>query len=414
MEHVMKEWETSCLEGVSLSSKDLQTVSVLEKTGRLFIKQYASCVVVKAGSYVGAVHLDSVDIIIQPKLTDDHLLYKLFAYTLELTDLQLFAYYADLSTEKGWITDLLVMSLVKEIDDILLKGLLRRYREEEDNLSILRGKIDFARLAGQYARGAIAIPCCFEDYSTNILENRILLATLSLVFPWVSSPVLLSRVAFLREMLSVEVVADQSLASLFCELDRKEDRLGHYYKQAIQICYLIHQAMVFAFSGKETTAYPAFLFDMSALFEKFLFRLLSDCAPPGYYLHWGTGMGGYYGSIERNITPLKPDYQIFYQGKRVCIADAKYKLYDQRRIDPGDLYQLTVYYLSGAVDKVAIFYPAQKKVAGYYELRGSDGNSLVKIEHVGIQLETILERLDGRGNLNEKAREEIWAEIVNI
>lgn len=74
---------------------------------------------------------------------------------------------------------------------------MKRYREQVDLLTTLRGKVDFSRAMDRYARGAIDLPA--EDLTCDTLENRILRSTLYLIAPLISSPVLLNKVRFLRE-----------------------------------------------------------------------------------------------------------------------------------------------------------------------------------------------------------------------
>ncbi len=413
MDLIVKEYSTKHFECFNLTAKDLQTAAMLEKSGHLTIRPVASGAVVETGPYIGAVKLDSANIVIRPKFTDDRLLFKMLAYSLELKDITFLDDYINLPVSKAWITDLLVMCLVKDIDKILLKGLLRRYKEQEEHLTSLRGKIDFSRLAGQYARGAVSIPCRFEDFSTDILENRILLATLKLVFPWLSSPPLLSRVSYLIEMLSEEARSDFHLGKMLEDLERKEDRLGNYYKRALYLCHLIYQATTFAFRRDRIADYQAFLFDMNLLFEKFMYRILNDCAPLNYQIKYQRSIGGYYESERGKSNTLMPDYQIFNHNLSVCIADAKYKLYEERSVDPADLYQLTVYGLAGNMEDVVIYYPAQNKTTNHYKLRDSNGKGLLKVRVVGIPLTEILEQINSRGKIEESARRLIWDELVS-
>jgi len=412
-DYITQEHTTTYLENVTLSKRALKVAETLSDSGFLKLRQVASGLIVETGSYIGGVKLDSANIVIRPKFTSDRMLFKMFAYSLELEDITFLDDYVDFPATKGWITDLLVMCLVKEIDNILLKGLLRRYKEQEENLTSLRGKIDFNRLAGQYARGAVSIPCRFEGFSTDILENRILLATLNLVFSWLSSPPLLSRVSYLIELLSEEARSDFPLDRMFEDLERKEDRLGNYYRRALYLCHLIYQATAFTFRGNGIADYQAFLFDMNSLFEKFIYRILKDCAPFDYQIKYQKGIGGYYESGGKRSSSLIPDFQTYYHNQRVCVADAKYKLYEDRRVDSVDLYQLTAYKLAGNTEDVVIYYPAQNKFSSYYELRGSEGKELLRIRVVGIPLTDILEQINDKGAIKKSARRWIWGELLN-
>lgn len=59
----------------------------------------------------------------------------------------------------------------------IARGLVRSYRQERERVSALRGKLDVPVLLGQPARPfPFPLPCVFDDYTADILENRTLRA----------------------------------------------------------------------------------------------------------------------------------------------------------------------------------------------------------------------------------------------
>ncbi|MDD4783961.1 MAG: hypothetical protein PHX16_10090 [Syntrophaceticus sp.] len=69
----------------------------------------------------------------------------MLAYTFNLDKIDLFEESTLAPVTSGYLTDLLFHCLVREIDKILSRGLLKRYREQVDLLTTLRGKVDFSR-----------------------------------------------------------------------------------------------------------------------------------------------------------------------------------------------------------------------------------------------------------------------------
>ena len=145
------------------------------------------------------------------------------------------------------------------------------------------------------------------------------------------------------------------------------DRLNRYYEQAFRICYLIYKSLCFTFEGTYFDVYPAFLFDMNNLFERFLGRLLEEFAPPEYEVICQRSLGGYYNREGKQSTLLIPDYQLLQNGKCFILADAKYKLYEDNKISPTDLYQLTVYSMAGRLKNYHLLSRNEKQV-DYYDL----------------------------------------------
>lgn len=413
--YTMDEWSTANIEGVTLTAEDDKSIMLLERNGRITIKPYSAGVIVETGPYVGAVSLNNFDLLVRPKFENDRHFFKLIGYAFELDDFLLLEEYVDLSFARGWFTDVLVACLVKEMNKIILQGLLKRYQEKQENLLTPHGKIDFTRLAGNYARGSVSVPCRYEDLSFDVIENRILLATLSMVRPWISSPTLFARVQYLEQMLSEGVFKEKRIDYLLVELEKKEDRQGLYYRRALELCKMIFRSIVFTFEGEESSYQPAFLINMNELFERFIARLLMECAPPGYRIYYQSGMGGYFSRAESRSTVLKPDYQIFLEDHRIFLADAKYKLYDQRKVDPADLYQLAVYQMVGEVENAMIYYPSRgEKNSNSYELRRPDGSYLLHTQVIGIPLETFLEHINERGTINKASQDFIWEQLTSI
>jgi 5-methylcytosine-specific restriction enzyme subunit McrC len=120
------------------------------------------------------------------------------------------------------------------------------------------------------------------------------------------------------------------------------------------------------FSSKDTRSF-AFLLDMNHLFENFIFR----------YLEWifaGTGNKVHYQrrnrSILWNVTDnssygnIIPDIVIENSGKQRMVIDAKYKLYDERKVNPADIYQSFLYAYAygseeGTKPGALLLYPSQ-------------------------------------------------------
>ena len=409
----VEEWQTCELKGVTLYPEDRKIVDLLEKSARVSMRPYSGGIIVEAGPYVGAVSLSAFDLVIRPKIENGQQFFKLIGYALELDDLRLLRDYVNLSLTKNWITDILAACLVKEINELFAKGLMKRYLEKEENLAVPRGKIDFIGLASNRARGRVNVLCRYEDLSFNVLENRALLTALNMVCPWISSPALFARARYLQEALGEEVSADNRISFLLEELEKGVDRLGFYYRKALELCKIIFRSLMFAFQGEGGSVHAAFLFNMAELFEKFLARMLKECAPPSYRIYYQSGMGGCFNSSEGKMSPLIPDFQVYYEDKHVFLADAKYKLYDQRKVDPADLYQLAVYKMVGGVEKAIIYYPSQKKISNYCEFRRPDGSGLLNIQIIGVPLELILTHINEFGVVNNTSQKFIWEELLS-
>src|SRR5215204_3644366 len=113
----------------------------------------------RASSYVGRVSLGELQITITPKIEGKSLL-RLLRYAYGLRDLELFSW-VGYETEPLAFQELLIHQLAAEVQELLLRGLHRRYVAVERDLSSPRGKID---LRGIINRGGITqatLPCVY-------------------------------------------------------------------------------------------------------------------------------------------------------------------------------------------------------------------------------------------------------------
>jgi 5-methylcytosine-specific restriction enzyme subunit McrC len=93
----------------------------------------------------------------------------------------------------------------------------------------------------------------------------------------------------------------------------------------------------------------AFLIDMNRLFEKFVYRLVDRLfAATGMHVHYQRDDRSIIlnASTNRPYAKVVPDLVIETKDIRPSVriaVDAKYKLYDERKLDSGDIYQTFLY-----------------------------------------------------------------------
>ena len=151
------------------------------------------------------------------------------------------------------------------------------------------------------------------------------------------------------------------------------DRLNAHYETAHRLGWLLFDALGIddLFAPGEAQSF-SFLLNMNQLFERFVTRVVEQVLPAARYrvtsqspfksVVWNV-------SSQRPYTSIIPDVIVERRGEsdgRVAI-DAKYKLYDERGFDPGDIYQTFLYAFalgataSGGVPTSLLLYPATAK-----------------------------------------------------
>lgn len=286
---------------------------------------------ITAQNMVGTLVVDDLRVLIRPKIRPENLFLLLEvglgsdAWRQEAFN---YATSADLLPS-------VIAFYARTLETTLARGLLRSYRHTEERLVALRGRID---MAGQFRQAGIRVPvaCRFDEYTSDIAENRYLKAAtrLALKVPGVAPE---DRQRLLREVVSLEDAADVHVQP--DELDRIAfTRLNAHYQPALRLARLLLANLTLA-DRRGHHAASSFLVDMNQLFEDFVTQRLRRALRGRLEVvsQWRTYLA------TRNQVLVRPDLVFRKQGREVLVADIKYKLTGDAQAQTSDYYQLLAY-----------------------------------------------------------------------
>ena len=189
------------------------------------------------------------------------------------------------------IQDLLSAILSKGIAQQLKQGLYREYITQNENLSVLRGKVDITSSIKLKMQKKQLIGCEHDELSENNIFNQIIKATAILLIrqPSVSTKY---KVELKKEMLFFSDVEDIDISSI--KWDKlKFQRNNQGYKMLLNICYFVLKGLLYS-DGKGNFKMASFLDEqrMCHLYERFILE---------YYRYH------YKGTIVANSTQVKWD-----------------------------------------------------------------------------------------------------------
>jgi 5-methylcytosine-specific restriction enzyme subunit McrC len=364
-QHELAEYEGVDIEMSADAARDLirvsqGRVSVTPASAQGFFR-------VQAQQYVGTVVLPEFDLLIRPKVTIDNLLYLLgigipasswlpeqFRYATTKDLLAAFAEYYARATRAA-----------------IARGLLRSYKQQRERVAALRGRLDFPALIAQPARH-FPVPCAFDDYTADIIENRVLRAAIGRLLRLVGVPVG-TRSSLLQLLGRFEEVADE-LPNLEVVDRLVFTRLNAHYEASIKLAGLVLRGTSLADRAGRVAA-SAFLIDMNDVFQRFLTAKLREAlrgrlvveSEPRHHL-----------AVRRQID-MYPDL-VFRAGGRVAyVGDAKYKVTTTGRALNSDYYQLLAYTTS---------LDLEEGVLVYCQSEGPVPPRMIEVQHSGKHLWT--------------------------
>jgi 5-methylcytosine-specific restriction enzyme subunit McrC len=240
--------------------------------------------------------------------------------------------------------DLYAAILIKGISNQLKRGLHHEYKEQNDELTTIRGKIDVTNSIKNLNIVNKRLRCVYDDFSDNTYMNQIIKTTILLL---IKSEISKDRKRKLKKLLIFFEKVD-SLNKKNINWKLQFNRNNQVYKMLISICYLVNEGLIQTKSDGSKQIMD-FLDEqrMSRLYEKFIFGYLKKEFPQlsvsSSHIPWVVDDG-----FTEMLPTMKSDIMI--SDKKNClIIDAKYysktlqSYYDVFKIHSSNLYQIFTY-----------------------------------------------------------------------
>lgn len=348
-----------------LSMKDFDLINKIED--KVKIKQLSSGIEIQTTSYVGTIKLEKFQLVINPKIKNIHLM-KMIAFSYEIENINFIDEKINLNTKDSLVSDIISFLFLKEAAKIYSKGFIKRYKKIEQNIAGCKGKINFNKLAVNQ-KPDLTLPCRFEKLTVDVPENQLILSTLKFLLNNTKNRQLKKDINLLI-LKMIKQISDKSFnKKLLFKAKSSNDRLAKSYVKLINLVEMILHNFNFDLNDG-IHKYKSFLVDMNNLFERFLYKYFIEINDSynnkiGYQKY----LNNFY-TDNTDKYKLQPDFMVFKNDNLIKIADAKYKNYDENRIQSTDLYQLTSYSLANNdnIRKIYLLYPSNSHKIRKYRL----------------------------------------------
>ncbi|SHM84089.1 5-methylcytosine-specific restriction enzyme subunit McrC [Cyclobacterium lianum] len=264
---------------------------------------------------------------------------------------------SQLKIKNNTVLDLYFEIFVSEVEALLHRGLVKKYRQTEGNLTALKGSIRFSQHISKNAIHKERFYTRHSTYDVAHILHIILYRTLLLLKRINTNSALTGRINALT--LSFPEMPDRKVTQV--DFDKLVlNRKTQDYHKAIEIARLIllhfHPDLS---SGRNDVL--ALMFDMNALWEQFV---LASLKKDHNLITRGQESKSFWQPKGGSKRSIRPDITIE-KGKEKYVIDTKWKLISNEP-SMDDLRQMYAYHHYFSARKVALLYPG-----GHPHIHGS-------------------------------------------
>ncbi|WP_116040793.1 McrC family protein [Amycolatopsis palatopharyngis] len=220
----------------------------------------------------------------------------------------------------------------------LRQRLLKGYRDVEETVLVIRGRIRHAEQVRRHHGRLIPLEIAHDEYTADIAENQLLRTACEVLLRSPGGIPVDVRVRLLR--LRVALADATPIARGLTLPAWRPSRLNTRYHHALRLAELVLRNASIEHRPGDVTV-NGFLFDMARVFEDFVTTALREAL---------TGHGGHcivqatHHLDEHNAIRLIPDFVRYAEnGTPLAVADAKYKAEKPEGFPDADLYQMLAY-----------------------------------------------------------------------
>ena len=278
---------------------------------------------------------------------------------------------AGLGVSNHRLLDVFIRHFLKLLEAQLQQGLLRDYRDVEDTLDQVRGRIDLIRQQRENLFKPQRLACRFNELVADIPVNRLLHSALICMSNLASSSMLRQHIQSMRIRFGGIGVIHKGE-----HLPRADDlnRMQRRYASVVELARLFIDGQYLDARAGQQQVY-SLLFDMNQLFERFVAVKLRPTARKMGLRLMEQGPRKYLGDDDsgKGRLLMRPDISLLNAlNQPVVILDTKWKLLDSGNplasLSSADLYQLSTYASAYCCDQVMLLYPEQAGFRGEYRM----------------------------------------------
>ncbi|SEH73847.1 5-methylcytosine-specific restriction enzyme subunit McrC [Paenimyroides aquimaris] len=316
---------------------------------------------IRFGSYVGVIQIGGLTIEVLPKAdnnenTDKNLWQNVLLNMLKVCKKIQVESISETQLKKRYhsILDVYFELYLNEIERLIKKGLIKKYRKNQSNQNALKGKLLFSQNIQHNLVHKEHFYCEHQIYDKNHLLHQILYKGLLVLKTFVNDSLKDKLNRLLFEFQDIENINIQKKHFDKIIIDRKNND----YQKAIDIAKII----ILNYSpslnyGNEHLL--TLLFDMNVLWEEYIFRILQKHKTDEIEVSFQNSDKFWENKHIRPDIVIKTKDETF-------VIDTKWKIIEANNPSDDDLKQMFVYNLHWKAEKTLLLYPKSNQKDSEY------------------------------------------------
>jgi 5-methylcytosine-specific restriction enzyme subunit McrC len=272
-----------------------------------------------------------------------------------------------LDSQNDTLLELLIRLFSVKLADTLRQGTPRRYVEQSDDLPALRGRLNMVRQFSRLSVSPARLACYFDELTADVPLNQVMKAAVTRL---ASASRNIENQRRLRELaFAYADITDVPVSALRWDAIVL-DRTNSSWLELLSIARMLLGDQSQTTSAGEETGF-SLLFDMSALFEEYIARMLRRALiDTDIRVISQGGLLYCLSSDGKDLFQTRPDILLKRQNKTMQIIDTKWKLIaahnDQPKqgISQADIYQVMAYGQLYDCDRLTLLYPHNAELGG--------------------------------------------------
>lgn len=307
---------------------------------------------VRFENYVGVIKIGELTIEILPKVDNNIVPNRMLWKNILLNMLKICKFIqvdtiseAQLKRQYNSILDIYFELYLTEIEVLVKKGFVKKYRINQSNQNSLKGKLLISKNIQKNLVHKERFYCEHQYFDKNHQIHQILYKALFILKSLIAPPLKDKLNRLLFEFQEIDLLDIQKEDFERIVINRK----NQVYHKAIDIAKII----ILNYSPSlnyGNTNLLTLLFDMNALWEEYIFRIL--------HKHRMEGMEVSFQNSNRfwENKRIRPDIVINYKDE-IFVVDTKWKIVEANNPSDNDLKQMFVYNLHWNAEKALLIYP---------------------------------------------------------